>query len=78
MIHGYCEDHTEPCELTASPKVQRGSDLLRHRDVWQPGLNVLNSKGTEETMADDVALMISFFFFFFLLQVSLREVFILG
>lgn len=77
MIQGYCEDHTEPCELTASPEVQRGSDLLRHRDVWQPGLNVLNSKGTEKTMVDDVALMI-FFSFFFRLQVSLREVLILG
>lgn len=76
MIQGYCEDHTGPCELPASPKVQMGSDLLRHRDVWQPGLNVLNSEGTEETIVGVVALVILFFFFF--LQVSIRELFIFG
>lgn len=48
----------------ASAKVQMGSDLLRHREVWQPGLNMLNSEGAEGTMADGVALVIFFFLFF--------------
>lgn len=48
----------------ASPKVQMGSDLLRHGEVWQPGLNTLNSERAEGTMADGVALVIFFSFFF--------------
>lgn len=77
MVQVYCEDHIEPWELTGSPKVKMGSDLLRYRNVWQPGLNVLNSKSTEERMADGAALVIFSFFFFFLLQVSIRDFFIL-
>lgn len=54
----------KPASLAASSKVRMGSDVLRHRDVLQPELNVLTPKLLRKWWVMVLLRWLLFFFFF--------------